>query len=155
MSCLTWSNNKPALVERRQGEGLVLVMTTPISEAETSGRQPWNLISSSLDSWPFLVLVDRMFLSLVRSDDASLNCTVGQVARLPWDAGRHRTPAVADASRRLARGHGNGWRNPDHADRHAGCLPAEGSRRDADAAWLLGQPAGRHRADWIGCRPNS
>ncbi len=90
-----YSNNKPALVERRIGEGLVMLMTTPISDVETSNQLPWNRIANSLDSWPFLMLVDRMFLTLVRSNTATLNCTVGQTARLPWNAvGTERLPLL-------------------------------------------------------------
>ncbi len=63
----------------------MLLLTTPISEAESSARPSWNLISSSLDSWPFLILLDRMFLTLVQSNEASLNGSVGQTARVPWD----------------------------------------------------------------------
>lgn len=82
---LPYSNNKPALIERRLAAGSVLLLTTPISDAESSTQPSWNLLSSSLDSWPFLILLDRMFLSLVQSNDAVLNASVGQTARVPWD----------------------------------------------------------------------
>ena len=36
------------------GEYSPVLMTTPISETEASVRQPWNLISGSLNSWPIL-----------------------------------------------------------------------------------------------------
>ncbi len=92
---LNFGNNKPALVERRLGEGIVLLVTTPISETESRGRPAWNQIATSLDPWPFLVLVDRMFLSLVGSSRVSLNCLVGQTARLPWQAtGTERLPLM-------------------------------------------------------------
>jgi hypothetical protein len=92
---LSFSNNKPALLERRIGEGLVSLMTTPISEAEANNQRPWNRIGNSLDSWPFLVLVDRLFLTLVRSNTALLNCSVGQTARLPWGGvGTERIPLL-------------------------------------------------------------
>ena len=50
------------------------------------GRSPWNLLPTSLDSWPFMILIDRLFLSLVQSNDAPLNYLVGQPAQLPVDA---------------------------------------------------------------------
>lgn len=78
-----FSNNKPAVLERTMENGRVIMLTTPVSDADVRGRSPWNLLPTSLDSWPFLILLDRIFLTLVQSDDAPLNYSVGQPAQLP------------------------------------------------------------------------
>jgi hypothetical protein len=96
---LLFRNNKAALAERWLGEGRIILMTTPISEAESGGRRSWNQLVSSLDAWPILMLVDRMFLYLVHSDDARLNYVAGQVAQLPFpETGTERLPMLTPRS---------------------------------------------------------
>jgi hypothetical protein len=82
-SLIDYSNGKPAVLERLLGRGRVLLMTTPISDPDVPRRPPWNLLPTSLDPWPFLILLDRMFLTLVQTQDATLNYLVGQPAQLP------------------------------------------------------------------------
>lgn len=81
---LPLSNNKPAALERFVGQGRVVLFTTPISDPDLPDRPPWNaVVPTGEQSWPFLVMVDRLFLYLVQSRDASLNYVVGQPAALP------------------------------------------------------------------------
>jgi hypothetical protein len=83
---LPMSNNKPAVLERFVGQGRVVLFTTPISDPDLPGRPPWNaVVPTGEQSWPFLILVDRLFLYLVQSRDATLNYQVGQPAQLPID----------------------------------------------------------------------
>jgi hypothetical protein len=82
---IDFSDNKPALLERQVGRGRVMMLTTPISDPDLAHRPPWNLLPTSLDSWAFMILIDRLFLSLVQSNDAPLNYLVGQSAQLPVD----------------------------------------------------------------------
>ncbi len=83
---IPFSNNKPAVLERQLGQGRVIMVTTPISDPDTHERPPWNLLPTSLESWPFMILIDRLFLTLVQSNQAPLNYAVGQPAQLPVDA---------------------------------------------------------------------
>jgi hypothetical protein len=83
---IEYSNNKPALLDRPIGDGRLMMMTTPISDPDVRRRPPWNLLPTSLESWPFMILIDRLFLSLVQSNDAPLNYVVGQPAQLRVEA---------------------------------------------------------------------
>ena len=82
---LEFSNNKPFLLERQLGAGRVFVMTTPGSDPDSRGRSPWNLLSTGIDSWPFMILMDQTFQYLVQTSGARLNYVVGQSAQLPTD----------------------------------------------------------------------
>ena len=77
-----FSNNKPAIVERLIGAGRMVLVTTPVSEADSPGIAGWNQVLNSPDPWPFVMLLDRLFLYLVQSQDAPLNYEVGQIAQL-------------------------------------------------------------------------
>ena len=79
---LPFSNNKPAIVERLLGKGRAIVVTTPVSEIDGPGRDPWNQLLNSTDPWPYLMLLDRLFVYLVQSQDAPLNYLTGQVAQV-------------------------------------------------------------------------
>ncbi len=84
-SLLSFSNREPAIIERRIGNGRVLVMLTPISErAVEPGRRIWNelFIGKFLPAW---LLVRAMTAYLVQDDVESLNITVGQVASFDND----------------------------------------------------------------------
>ena len=52
----TFANGKPALVERQIGTGRVLMMTTPVSDPAYD--DPWNLLPTGPDPWPFLALAN-------------------------------------------------------------------------------------------------
>ena len=75
-----FSDRQPALLERSLGDGRVLTMTTPVSDA--SGRGAWNDLPTAIDNWPYLMLVNEMMFYLVGSTDAQLNYTTGQTAVL-------------------------------------------------------------------------
>ncbi len=84
---LPLSNNKPAVLERFVGEGRVVMVTTPLSDPDRPRQPAWNwLPQPGEQSWPFMVLVDRLFLYLVQSKDAKLDYWVGQPAQLPSEA---------------------------------------------------------------------
>ena len=52
----TFANGKPALVERQIGAGRVLMMTTSVSDP--AHDDPWNLLPTGPDPWPFLALAN-------------------------------------------------------------------------------------------------
>ncbi|MCA9268562.1 MAG: hypothetical protein KDA41_08835, partial [Planctomycetales bacterium] len=83
-----FSNGKPAIVERRLGEGRVLVMTTPISDAaRPAGREPWNWLSTGLEPWPYVMLVNEMMLHLAGSGEVQLNYYSGQAPQVTVASG--------------------------------------------------------------------
>ncbi len=87
---VTYSNNRPALLERTVGKGRVLTLTTPVSEvgnlsagdARSREGERWNLLFAGFESWPFLMFTNELMLYLVGSTDSRLNYESGQVAVL-------------------------------------------------------------------------
>jgi len=91
---IPFSNNRPALLERQVGQGRVLTLTTPLSDAANlPGRAPWNLLPTGPEPWPFVMLANELVLYLVQSGSERLNLLTGQPAqfRLPTGtaAGRY------------------------------------------------------------------
>jgi len=87
-----YNNGRPAIIERPLGNGLVVTMTTPISD-HAQGK-PWNLLPVA-DQWPFLILTNRLMLYLVGSTGERLNYLAGQTAVVPLDTRRpHRSYLV-------------------------------------------------------------
>ncbi len=54
----TFANGKPAIVERQIGTGRVLMMTTSISD--NASDNPWNLLPTAPDPWPFIALANGL-----------------------------------------------------------------------------------------------
>ena len=82
---LRYGNGKPAIIERLLGDGRVLIVTTPITEAaQMDGRDPWNalFIGYPLPAW---LIVKQISEYLVQSRANRLNLHVGEVARLKND----------------------------------------------------------------------
>jgi Aerotolerance regulator N-terminal len=75
-----FANGKPALVERRVGSGRVLVMTTPVSDPAYD--DPWNVLPTGPDPWPFLALANGIADYLTGTGDAKFNYLAGQTAIL-------------------------------------------------------------------------
>ena len=82
---LRFGNGKPAVIERQLGDGLVMVMTTPITEAaQIRGRSSWNTLFTGLPL-PSWLLVRQITEHLVQSQNDRLNLNVGEVASLKND----------------------------------------------------------------------
>ncbi|MBN2217837.1 MAG: BatA domain-containing protein [Pirellulales bacterium] len=77
-----FSDGRPAMLERSVGEGRVVVMTTPASDAAQG--EPWNLLPVT-DPWPFLILTNQAMLYLVGNTDRQLNYYAGQTATVATD----------------------------------------------------------------------
>lgn len=77
----TFADGTPAIVEGLFGSGRVLLVTTPLSD-RASG-DPWNLLPTNPDPWPFLALVEGMADYLVGADNRPLNYEAGRVVSLP------------------------------------------------------------------------
>jgi hypothetical protein len=72
----TFANGKPAIVERQIGTGRVLMMTTPVSDPAYD--DPWNLLPTAPEPWPFLVLANGVAQYLAGAGDAQQNYLAGQ-----------------------------------------------------------------------------
>ena len=104
-----FANGKPALVERQIGAGRVLMMTTSVSDP--AHDDPWNLLPTAPDPWPFLALANGIAEYLAGASDAQLNYLAGQTVVLRLspeeqmsslraaDAGHERGAAIAYAGR--------------------------------------------------------
>jgi hypothetical protein len=76
----TFANGKPALVERQLGSGRVLLMTTPVSDPAYD--EPWNLLPTGTEPWPFLALANGVVEYLASAGQAQLNYLAGQAVVL-------------------------------------------------------------------------
>jgi hypothetical protein len=76
-----FANGKPALVERQIGAGSVIVMTTSISDSASD--DPWNLLPTGPEPWPFLALVNGVVQHLAGAGRTQLNYLAGQTIVLP------------------------------------------------------------------------
>jgi hypothetical protein len=75
-----FANGQPALVERRVGAGRVITMATPVSDPAFD--DPWNLLPTGPDPWPFLALANGIAEYLVGAGSEQLNYEAGQTAIL-------------------------------------------------------------------------
>ena len=90
----SFANGQPALVERRVGTGRVITMTTPVSDPAYD--DPWNLLPTGPDPWPFLALANGVATYLVGAGDAQLNYQAGQTAILRLAPGEQVSSYVLD-----------------------------------------------------------
>jgi hypothetical protein len=74
------ANGKPALVERQVGAGRVLLFATSVSDE--AHDDPWNLLPTAPDPWPFLALMNGIAQYLAGASDAQLNYLAGQTVVL-------------------------------------------------------------------------
>lgn len=82
---IAYSNGQPALIENQLGKGIVLTMTTPVSDpAQPAGRKPWNELPTSEEAWPYFVLVNEMMNYLAGTGEGKLNYQTGEMAVL-WN----------------------------------------------------------------------
>jgi hypothetical protein len=83
----SFANGKPALVERQVGGGRVLMMTTPVSDPAYD--DPWNLLPTGPDPWPFLALTNGIVEYLAAAGETRLNYLAGQSVLLPLTPSEH------------------------------------------------------------------
>src|SRR5207244_785442 len=77
----TFANGKPALVDRQLGSGFVDLMTTSVSDA--AHDDPWNLLPTGLEPWPFIALANGIVQHLAGAGRTQLNYLAGQTIVLP------------------------------------------------------------------------
>jgi len=79
---IPFDNGRPALVEQSIGQGLVLMMTTPLSDA-LNDRRAWNhLLAPRRQAWPGLILVVEMTHYLIGNSRSIWNYRLGETAEL-------------------------------------------------------------------------
>ena len=92
---LRFANQQPALIERTLGQGRVLTLTTPVSDPlQPAGRDPWNLLPTHPEPWPFVALANQLVGYLARNDDHQLNFAAGETVNLRLAPGQTVTDYV-------------------------------------------------------------
>lgn len=90
-----YANNQPALVERPLGQGRVMTFTTPVSDPlQPAGRDPWNLLPTHPEPWPFVALANQLVGYLARNEDHELNYAAGETVNLRLSPRQHVTDFV-------------------------------------------------------------
>jgi hypothetical protein len=90
---LRFNNGSPAILERRLGQGRVLTMTTPVTDAAgVRATQPWNLLPTGVEPWPYFVLANEAALHLANSHATKLNYVAGATAHVPAESGQTPRP---------------------------------------------------------------
>ncbi len=77
---LAYRNGLPAVLEKRLGQGQVLVATTSVSQA-ADDPAAWNLLATGFEPWPFVMLANEMLTHAVAPAD-DINIFSGEIARL-------------------------------------------------------------------------
>jgi hypothetical protein len=95
----TYRNGLPAVLEHRVGRGIVVTITTPVSQA-ASDPDAWNTLATGFEPWPFVMLANETLLHAVDTSD-DRNIVAGAPAVLHLDrrdvaAAFVRTPAGDD-----------------------------------------------------------
>lgn len=80
-----YADGSPAVMEQSVGRGRVVVMTTPVSDSlRGSGEsEPWNLLATGDDPWPFYLLANGITDYLAGAAGTPLNYTAGEPIALP------------------------------------------------------------------------
>ncbi|RIK74608.1 MAG: hypothetical protein DCC67_16380 [Planctomycetota bacterium] len=82
-----FANDDPAILERRTGQGRVLVTATPLSDPLVAeGREVWNIWPA--EPWPFVALCDNLAGYLAQDDQTRLEYRAGETARIRLRPGR-------------------------------------------------------------------
>jgi hypothetical protein len=76
----SYANGKPAILEHSVGRGRIVTMTTPVSDE--AHREPWNLLPTGPDPWPFVVIANGIADYLCGARDDVLNYLAGQTVEL-------------------------------------------------------------------------
>ncbi|MEQ8846988.1 BatA domain-containing protein [Botrimarina sp.] len=77
-----YADGAPALIEQSVGRGRVVLATTPISDS-LNRDEPWNLLPTGDDPWPFYLLANGLTDYLTGAAQTRLNYTAGEPVVLP------------------------------------------------------------------------
>lgn len=82
-----FDNNRPALLERALGRGRVMTLATPVSDPlEPKDREPWNLLPTGPEPWPFLALSNQLVGYLAQRGNTQLSFQAGETVNLQLSA---------------------------------------------------------------------
>ena len=73
----------PAILEHRVGNGTVVVVTTPVSQA-AGDPEAWNRLATGFEPWPFVILANESLLHAIDTADER-NVTAGTLVVLRLD----------------------------------------------------------------------
>lgn len=77
-----YRNGLPAILEHRVGQGSVVVVTTPVSQA-AGDPDAWNQLATGFEPWPFVILANETLLHAVdAADDRNVVAGSPAVVRL-------------------------------------------------------------------------
>lgn len=86
---LSYSDGRPAIVERTLGRGRIITLTTPVSDPlQPRGRGAWNELPTGENAWPYFILANEIAGQLVSGGETHLNYLAGDVATLTNDPDR-------------------------------------------------------------------
>ena len=78
-----FDNSKPALVEQSVGQGRVLTFATSVSDPlEIANRDPWNLLPTGPEPWPFVAVSNFWVGYLSLSEDPTTDYFAGETVSL-------------------------------------------------------------------------
>jgi len=78
-----YDNNKAALVERPVGRGRVMTLSTPVSDRlEIEDREPWNLLPTGPEPWPFVALSNLIVNYLAQSESQTVDFYAGETVNI-------------------------------------------------------------------------
>jgi hypothetical protein len=85
MPLVSYRDGTPAVLEHPLGQGTVVIVTTPASQA-ADDPETWNLLATGFEPWPFVVLANESLLHAMNTRE-DLNVTAGRpaVVRVPAD----------------------------------------------------------------------
>jgi hypothetical protein len=75
-----YRNGLPAILEHRVGQGMAVVVTTPVGR-EAGDPAAWNTLATGFEPWPFLILANETLLHAIASPD-DRNVVAGGAATL-------------------------------------------------------------------------
>ncbi len=79
----SYRNGLPAILEHRVGQGTVVTVTTPVSQA-AGDPDAWNTLATGFEPWPFVILANETLLHAVdTTDDRNIVAGMAAVLHLP------------------------------------------------------------------------
>jgi len=78
-----YRNGLPAILEHRVGQGTVVTITTPVSQA-AGDPDAWNTLATGFEPWPFVILANETLLHAVdTADDRNILAGAPALLHLP------------------------------------------------------------------------
>jgi hypothetical protein len=72
----------PAVIEQSLGSGRILVVTTPMTDVDSTANPPWNLLFAGSNAWPNFGLMEGSMRYVSRMVASQRNFKIGELPRL-------------------------------------------------------------------------